>query len=257
MTTTTTCAAGALPALCESLIRKTDAPAVLPHPEKIEPAATAADSANGTGQNGSTTMNVAINQEQLTTAVPLAPEAPAKADRTAAKAAHRRMAHIVEILRGEHGVDIDAKTLADAEHALAYLAGQAAGKPNDAIDEGRAIYCLNELGISLDWIFRGKMDGLFWALIRSAPATQKVSNSKTKRMASEAEDLLSEMETPLHQAAHFARALRMMGSSDDVGSDAGAAIDTVADHLLELLNSIKADRDKAWVLLRKLEDRVQ
>jgi hypothetical protein len=56
----------------------------------------------------------------------------------------------------------------------------------------------------------------------------------------------------MHTSAHLARALCAIGSSDDMPTEIGAAIDTVAEHPGEQLSGILEQRDKAWQLLRKV-----
>lgn len=85
MTTTTTRANGALPALSGALNRTTDPPAIQPHQEKIEPAGAAGDSANGLGVNRRSVMNMLVSAAAVTaTATAVQETRPATAEERAA-----------------------------------------------------------------------------------------------------------------------------------------------------------------------------
>jgi hypothetical protein len=62
------------------------------------------------------------------------------------------------------------------------------------------------------------------------------------------EDGLSEMETPLLEARNLAMAVRMMAAADELPKDAGLALDTVADLILDKLIGLSEERAR----LRKL-----
>jgi hypothetical protein len=55
---------------------------------------------------------------------------------------------------------------------------------------------------------------------------------------------LADLETPLNEACNLARALRMLASSDEIGGEPGAALDTVADALYEKLITLREMRNR-------------
>jgi hypothetical protein len=60
---------------------------------------------------------------------------------------------------------------------------------------------------------------------------------------------IAKLETPIHDARNLAAAIRLMAGSDEIETEAGAALDTVASALLEILASIRDERNDIWQMV--------
>jgi len=68
----------------------------------------------------------------------------------------------------------------------------------------------------------------------------------TERAPKTIEDISSELfdlEEPLHEARHFAEALRMIASSDGMRGESGEAIETLAQSLILILRDLQDKRE--------------
>jgi prefoldin subunit 5 len=77
---------------------------------------------------------------------------------------------------------------------------------------------------------------------KNAPVDAAAIKKQIETLASH----IAKLETPIHDARNLAAALRMMAGSNEIVTEAGAALDTVASHLLEILASIGDERDDIW-----------
>jgi hypothetical protein len=68
---------------------------------------------------------------------------------------------------------------------------------------------------------------------------KKKSQKKIKKISDE----LFDLESPLHQARHFAEALRMIASSDGMRGEPGEAIETLAQSLVLILRDLQDKRE--------------
>jgi hypothetical protein len=64
----------------------------------------------------------------------------------------------------------------------------------------------------------------------------------------EVSDGLSELEHPISRLCNLAYAVRMLASSDEMQTKPGAALDSLADTLVEELGALKEERDRLWHL---------
>lgn len=72
----------------------------------------------------------------------------------------------------------------------------------------------------------------------------KIDNSTLK----EVHDGLSELESPILRLRNLAYAARMLASSDEMPKEPGAALDSVADTLVEELQALSEERERLWQL---------
>jgi len=79
--------------------------------------------------------------------------------------------------------------------------------------------------------------------VHSTPPT----NTSVEQLA----DGLSEMETPFLEVRNLAFAMRMLGSSDDMPKDPGAALDALADIVVDKMNALIEERERLWRLARQ------
>jgi hypothetical protein len=59
-----------------------------------------------------------------------------------------------------------------------------------------------------------------------------------------------ELEAPINQARSLIVAIRLMASSDDIETEAGAAIDAVVDILGDIIGNVHDARDDIWHMAR-------
>ena len=64
-------------------------------------------------------------------------------------------------------------------------------------------------------------------------------------------DALSELETPFREVINLVYAARMLASSDDIPGRQGAALDTLADTILNKVNALEEERERIWRLVNK------
>ena len=78
----------------------------------------------------------------------------------------------------------------------------------------------------------------------------EASNNTTTAasIAEQVKDGLSEMETPLVNVRNLAHAARMLGSSDDMPGDEGAALDALADEIVAKMDELIGERERLWRL---------
>ena len=78
--------------------------------------------------------------------------------------------------------------------------------------------------------------------VHSTPPTN--TSAPLAQVASE----LSELEEKFHKAHNLAYAVRLLATSDEMPREPGAALDSLASTLIDLLNELKDDRDRIWHL---------
>jgi hypothetical protein len=66
---------------------------------------------------------------------------------------------------------------------------------------------------------------------------------KSQKKIEKISDELFDLESPLHQARHFAEALRMIASSDGMRGEPGEAIETLAQSLVLILRDVQDKRE--------------
>jgi hypothetical protein len=66
-------------------------------------------------------------------------------------------------------------------------------------------------------------------------------------------DGLSELEEPVFRLRNLAYAIRMLASSDEMQKEPGAALDSLADTLVDGLNELIAERERLWHLSHELK----
>jgi hypothetical protein len=140
-----------------------------------------------------------------------------------------------------------------AADVMAYVRGRAAGKRENAAQEAEVNAFISDCGQSWDWIFGGDVRGMICkAAGNSPPSAGLAKPSGGGEKAQEISSGLADMETLFLQVRNFARAARMMGSCDDMPKEAGAALDTIADHIATMLAELDEERERLWRLSRAL-----
>jgi hypothetical protein len=127
-----------------------------------------------------------------------------------------------------------------AADVMAYFRARAAGARENAAQEAKVNAFIADCGQSLDWIFDGDVRGM---ICKAAGAKAMVTRQRVKEIASE----INEMESPVLNARNLAMAARMLGSSDDMPAGPGAALDSVADMLVEKLEALEKTRERVWL----------
>jgi hypothetical protein len=135
-----------------------------------------------------------------------------------------------------------------AADVMAYLRKRADGVRENAAGEAKVNAFIKDCGQSLDWIFSGDVRGMICVAAR-AKATM-VDLQRVKEITSE----IFEPEGPVRNARNLAMVARMLGSSDDMPKDPGAALDSVADMLVEKLEALEKTRERVWRLARTATD---
>src|SRR5258705_13220864 len=100
-----------------------------------------------------------------------------------------------------------------------------------------------DCGQSLDWLFSGDVRGL---ICKAAGNSLLTAQFRVHEKAREISSGLSDMETPFLQVRNLALAARMMGSSDAMTKEEGAALDTLADTIVTMLDELKEERERLW-----------
>src|SRR5664280_608971 len=59
---------------------------------------------------------------------------------------------------------------------------------------------------------------------------------------------LGDLEEKFHRAHNLAYAVRLLATSDEMSEEPGAALDSLASTLIDLLNELTDDRDRIWQL---------
>jgi hypothetical protein len=134
-----------------------------------------------------------------------------------------------------------------AAQVMAYFRGRAAGMRENAALEANVNAFIADCGQSLDWIFDGDPCGL---ICYAASSKTMVARQKVEEIASE----ICELDSAVLGARNLAVAARMLGSSDDMPKGAGAALDSVADMLVEKLEALEETRGRIWKLARAATD---
>jgi hypothetical protein len=139
-----------------------------------------------------------------------------------------------------------------AADVIAYSRARAGGAREDAAEEAKLNAFIDYCGQSLDWIFDGNVGGLICKAAANSPQSEGLSKSpEALAKMQQVSTPLSDLETPFFQVRHLALAARMMGSSDEMPKEEGAALDTVADRIITIMDELIAERDRIWVLSRK------
>ena len=140
-----------------------------------------------------------------------------------------------------------------AADVMAYLRAQAAGKRSNADKEAKMLAFIADCGQSIDWIFDGDIGGMICKAAGNSPQSAGLRSiadplkaglirEKAQEIASE----ISDLEDPVRGARNLAMAARMLGSSDDMPAGPGAALDSVADMLVEKLEALEETRERVW-----------
>jgi hypothetical protein len=129
-----------------------------------------------------------------------------------------------------------------AADIMTYLRARAAGARENAAEEAKVNAFIADCGQSWDWVFDGNPRGM---ICKAAGAKAgMVPRQRVEEIASE----ICDLETPVLDARNLARAARMLGSSGDMPKGARAALDSVADTLLEKLEALQETRERIWRL---------
>jgi hypothetical protein len=140
-----------------------------------------------------------------------------------------------------------------AVDAVSYLRARTAGARENAGEEAKLHAFVSNCGQSLDWLFGGDVRGLICKAASNSPQSASLSKpSETSAKAQELQGGLSDLETPLCQVRHLALAARMMGTSDAMPKEEGAALDTVADKIVSMVDELKEERERLWRLSREV-----
>jgi hypothetical protein len=78
-------------------------------------------------------------------------------------------------------------------------------------------------------------------------------NEKTPKTIEGLSSELFDLEEPIHKARHFAEALRMVGSSDSLRGEPGAAIEMLAQSLILILQDLQEKRESLCDLAFELK----
>jgi hypothetical protein len=68
-------------------------------------------------------------------------------------------------------------------------------------------------------------------------------NEKTPKTIEDLSSELFDLEEPIHKARQFAEALRMVGSSDQMRGEPGAAIEILAQSIILILQDLQEKRE--------------
>jgi len=128
-----------------------------------------------------------------------------------------------------------------AADVMTYFRARAAGARENAAQEAKVNAFIADCGQSLDWIFGGDVRGM---ICKAAGAKAMVTRQRVEEIASE----ICELETPVLDARNVAVAARMLGTSGDMPKGPGAALDSVADMLVEKLEALEKTRERVWQL---------
>ena len=129
-----------------------------------------------------------------------------------------------------------------AADVMTYFRARAAGARENAAQEEKVNAFIADCGQSFDWIFDGDVRGM---ICKAAGANADMG---PRQRVKEIESEISELESPVLEARNLALAARMLGSSDDMPKDPGAALDSVADMLVEKLEALQETRERIWQL---------
>jgi len=131
-----------------------------------------------------------------------------------------------------------------AADVMTYFRARASGARENAAQEAKVDAFIRDCGQSWDWIFAGDVRGM---ICKAAGA--KATMVPLQRLK-EIESGICDLETPVLDARNLAMAARMLGSSDDMPKNPGAALDSVADMLVEKLEALAEKREGVWQLAR-------
>lgn len=81
--------------------------------------------------------------------------------------------------------------------------------------------------------------------------TSTAEPARTPTAIEEVSDGLSELESPVLRLRNLAYPARMLASSDDMPKEAGAALDSLADTLVNELDAVSEERYRLWSLSRE------
>jgi hypothetical protein len=138
-----------------------------------------------------------------------------------------------------------------AADVMTYFRARAGGARENAAEEAKVNVFVAHCGQSLDWIFGGDPRGMICKAAGNSPQAASLQSiadrsSKVQEIASD----ISELESPVRDACNLAMACRMLASSDDMPKEAGRALDSVADMLVEKLEALETERERIWRLAR-------
>jgi hypothetical protein len=140
-----------------------------------------------------------------------------------------------------------------AADVVSYLRARAGGARENATEEAKVNAFVGHCGQSLDWIFSGDPRGLICKAAGNSPQSASLPKPPGARdKAQEVSSGLSALETPLRQVRHLAFAARMMGSSDDMSKEQGAALDTLADKIVDMMDGLTEEQERLWRLSREV-----
>jgi hypothetical protein len=132
-----------------------------------------------------------------------------------------------------------------AADVMAYLRARAAGGRENAAQGAKVNAFIADCGQSLDWIFDGDLRGM---ICKAAGAKAEMAAMVPRERVLELANEISELESPVLAARNLAMAARMLGSSDNMPKDSGAALDSVADMLVQKLKALEEAQQRVWQL---------
>jgi hypothetical protein len=140
-----------------------------------------------------------------------------------------------------------------AADVMAYLRARAAGARENAAKEAKMLAFIADCGQSIDWIFDGDVGGMICKAAGNSPQSAGLQSiaarSNVGLISEKAQEIagqISDLENSVRVARNLAMAIRMLGSSDDMPRGPGAALDTVADMLVEKLEALEKTRERVW-----------
>jgi hypothetical protein len=138
-----------------------------------------------------------------------------------------------------------------AADVMAHLRKRANGARGNMAEERKMIAFIADCGQSIDWIFDGDLRGMICKAAGNSPQASNLPSERSKAMVApekveEIASEISELESPVLAARNLAMAARMLGSSDDMPKDPEAALDSVADMLVEKLEALEKTRERLW-----------